>query len=1183
MTLQTLLTGTYPKGTAPFNFDNILEKRQFNKTATLSVTNSENNGTLSVFSDDGLYFYRCITYWNGQSSTTEINRWTLSSPFNYSDLDGAAPDQTISFAGLSSNVYGKDIKFESGNKLHIIYGAYSDEIHHVRINLTTAWSLSSYTYDVVDTNNKLKAIAADLDQNAINVSITFEDNGNKLVFCATGSTTPFYKVFTLSPAYDTSSLSFGSKGAFVPAISSLNSVLSAGTYPGQTWESSPRGVMFSNSGYVCHILMNYYQAKAIRLSLTTPYDLSTATYQGYQEYLTLPTNHQNSHALGITNNGYQLWGLFTIRPSEQEFIPGLYYANLSTQYDISSASGWTKAIDIPNGSNLNFNQFYTLTMGDTSAVQFTAKDNSGELAFRYDMTTGNITAGGLYNQFETLLDPTTNLLPGDYSRKFTFNSNGTKAYISTYYDGVYEKTLAVAYDLTSASSPNSSAWTNFKSYNLDNRSGNIWFNANGTKFFYASSNFGSLWAGDGEEEGIILNTSLPVYEQPLSASYALDSYGFTNIAFDTSTDIFASSGITSVYTSEIRVIYANSGYTAYVYANTNYSWAVVKAELSIPYQLNSATSSAIVQTIGDAFVNTNTHIKLNQKGDFVFVRAATLTAILPPDAGDLQSYVDADKTYWHREVDFGLDASNGNGLRFKPDGTRFYSAQNTKIAAYDMSDPWNIETAVANTSADFALGGIDGFDVSPDGLRLFVCSNGGILQFNATQSWNFGTIPSTTALHSLSLYNATTQTYQLSLSSDGKALHVMMGQFDIQHMTINMTTAYDLSTAQFEELYSQTSISVESNPRGVDINPTGTKAYFVGFSSSTVREYSLPSPYNVLNSSQTSASTTSMLFYEMYFNRATANLTTGVKDPGELLFISGNSGYIRVYPMNTPYRVSELTYNNYTSISGLGGGGPIVGMAWKPDGTKMVIFDNTTKKLYEYSLSNPYDLTTKSLQNTYTSPFTNIAGMDFNHDGTELVAVEFDFADQFRIFNLGTPWSLGGTVTTETFTDYSGPLGPHYYHSGIRFCDDYNKMIGIAGNRQMFIFGLGTRGDVRTARKTDPGILRDSDTNIRIVGGNDWAFAKDASGIVPNRYFAAGSLNTDPTGQAKYLIEFTLADDKDFATIAQNTQNVYALPTGNYFYRGIYMKPDGRSIFMQVYYQDPVLGYRSKLVEVIIR
>ncbi len=92
------------------------------------------------------------------------------------------------------------------------------------------------------------------------------------------------------------------------------------------------------------------------------------------------------------------------------------------------------------------------------------------------------------------------------------------------------------------------------------------------------------------------------------------------------------------------------------------------------------------------------------------------------------------------------------------------------------------------------------------------------------------------------------------------------------------------------------------------------------------------------------------------------------------------------------------------------------GLAFNSDGSKLFLTNDTTDKIYEFSLTTNYDLGTATYSNNSYEPtddsFSNIEGIAFNNDGTLMFVVESS-NDEVLQYSLSTGFDLSSTIIYE--------------------------------------------------------------------------------------------------------------------------------------------------------------------------
>lgn len=219
----------------------------------------------------------------------------------------------------------------------------------------------------------------------------------------------------------------------------------------------------------------------------------------------------------------------------------------------------------------------------------------------------------------------------------------------------------------------------------------------------------------------------------------------------------------------------------------------------------------------------------------------------------------------------------------------------------------------------------------------------------------------------------------------------------------------DLSQVSFDNVTFDLS-SQDSTPRAFAFNADGTKAYLVGQTTSSVYQYSLSTAWDLSTTSYDSVSFSTpeiptpmslsfsedgtKMFISSYqvgvysYSLSTAfDITTAAydnifldTDPQETslrghhfssdglnLFITGSSGdEVNKYTLATAYDVSTASYDSVFSV--VGQDGNPMDLFLNPDGTRMYVVGASNSKVYEYSLTTGFDLSSASYSKSFTLP-----------------------------------------------------------------------------------------------------------------------------------------------------------------------------------------------------------------------
>jgi sugar lactone lactonase YvrE len=138
---------------------------------------------------------------------------------------------------------------------------------------------------------------------------------------------------------------------------------------------------------------------------------------------------------------------------------------------------------------------------------------------------------------------------------------------------------------------------------------------------------------------------------------------------------------------------------------------------------------------------------------------------------------------------------------------------------------------------------------------------------------------------------------------------------------------------------------------------------------------------------------------------------------------------------------------------------------FKPDGTKLYVCGQTNDRIYQYSLSTAWDISTASYDNVQLNTGLNPNTFFLAPDGTKLYSLSTTTVFQYA---LSTPWLISSGTLDKSY-DFSASTNPAETNGiGLAFSQDGSKMF-IVGAVQKFIyeFSLSTNWDVSTASPID--------------------------------------------------------------------------------------------------------------------
>ena len=215
-----------------------------------------------------------------------------------------------------------------------------------------------------------------------------------------------------------------------------------------------------------------------------------------------------------------------------------------------------------------------------------------------------------------------------------------------------------------------------------------------------------------------------------------------------------------------------------------------------------------------------------------------------------------------------------------------------------------------------------------------------------------------------------------------------------------LSTGFDVSTATYVDEFSISGqllnyLSLSSNGYGLTFNNDGTKMYISVWANTNIYTYTLDTGFDISTASAPGVQTDS-------FDGEIINPSgMAFNSDGTKYFISdAQRDKIYLYTLSTAYDLS--TKGSKTEV--LSYGSDILAtndFELNSDGTKLFVLDNNNRSLDDYTLSTAYDLTTATHTSNTFSFSTQLAGgttygFTFNNDGTKLFMVDWWGADKVQ-------------------------------------------------------------------------------------------------------------------------------------------------------------------------------------------
>jgi DNA-binding beta-propeller fold protein YncE len=940
-----------------------------------------------------------------------VYQYTLSTAYDVSTATYA--NKSLYFADGSASA----ILFNTtGTKIYIM-GYSSDRIREYL--LTTAWDVSTAVVPW-----KEKSIST---QTTTAGDLVFGSNGTKLYILSTGGV--IYQ-YACSTAYNSNTAAFEK------------------SFTTTTYDTIPNGISFKDDGTKLY-LIGQASDRLGEYYLTTAWDIATITLPW--KSLLVSARDATAQDICFGDNGLKLYYLGSTNDT-------IYQYNLSTAYDISTATYATKSLSVatqeatPTGLAFssdgtkcyivgsisdNIRQYTLTTAWDISTGSYATKTlaigtqegTSGALAFSSDGTKAYIVGTTNDTIYQYTLTTAWDISTGSYASKsfgigtqeatangLAFKSDGTKVYVvGGTNDSIYQYSLSTAWDISTASYDSKSISVNFQ----DTAPVGLQFNSDGTKAY------------------ILGSTNTTVYQFDVATAWDIST---TNIGFIS---------VLGQDTTTQAISFKSDGSRIYVLGNTNDR--VYEYNLSVNWQISTATYSRQSTILADS-VATGLSFKddgtkfyiVGQTNDRIYeytmttawdVSATTLNSTsqyvgnlelasvgLTFNSSGTECYIVGTnvntvyqfpvETAWDiKTINVGFLSVAGQdgimrGMTFSSDGTKIFTVGSSSVTKYIYQ--YNLDKAYLLSSGNYsklsnlsiADGTPEGVTINSDGSKIYYIGSGSdqIYEYTLSTANDVGTI---TLNKTISIGYLSVDPRDLMFNNDGTILYMLTASFV---WALPLDTAYDLQTTLANPLFIGTQDALATE---VTFSSDGTKAYILGDTNNTIYQYTLTVPW--LTSSGTYAS---------------KSLAVGTQDalPNGFEFgDSGTKGYMIGQTNNTIYQYTFTTAWDISTGSYASKSLPLsvydtayTALRFNATGTKVYVLGATLDRILEIELTTAWDISTGL--NGYISVATtdtDVTGLTINNIGTKLYVIGTQNS-KISQYDLSIPWAINSATLNTT-------------------------------------------------------------------------------------------------------------------------------------------------------------------------
>jgi len=490
-------------------------------------------------------------------------------------------------------------------------------------------------------------------------------------------------------------------------------------------------------------------------------------------------------------------------------------------------------------------------------------------------------------------------------------------------------------------------------------------------------------------------------------------------------------------------------------------------------------------------------------------------------------------------------------VTFSSDGTKMFvlGLEGDDVNEYTLATPFDVSTA--DFAVSFSVADQDTFPTglafSSDGTKMFVAGNEGDDINEYTLSTPFDVSTADFAV-SFSVAGEDTIPSDVTFSSDGAKMFVVgFDGSDINEYTL--TTPFDVSTADFAVSFSVA--AQETTPQGVAFRSDGIKMFVVGNDGDNVNQYTLTTPFDVSTAS----------FVDSF---SVAGQDTNPKDiafssDGTKMFVVGDTGDdISEYTLASGFTLFHTTFVDSFSVAAQENNP--TALAFSSDGTKMFVVFSSGQDVYEYILSTPFDVTTSSFVDSFSTfaQDDSLEDLAFSPDGTKMFVVGTAGNPDVNGYTLTT----GFDVSTAAFVDSFDVSGEGNGVRGLAFSSDGTKMFVLftTGDDKIVEYTLSTPFDVTTSSFVDS-------FSVSAQGTTPWDFAFSSDGI---KMFVVGRDVDD-------VDEYTLSTGFDVSTAA--FVDSFGIGAQEPTPSGLAFSSDGSKMFVVGFAEDNVDEYNITSIE----
>ena len=633
---------------------------------------------------------------------------------------------------------------------------------------------------------------------------------------------------------------------------------------------------------------------------------------------------------------------------------------------------------------------------------------------------------------------------------FEFNNDGTKFYMTgSSTDAVYQYSLSTAYDVTTATYDNVSLDI---STQVPYPTCLNW-NNDGTK----------LWVSTPNSHG---GASSSLFEYAFTTPYDLSTGSYNNYDIDFTSDVT----LAQTETRPMGLTFNSAGTKMFIVGWEGY---VHGFDLSTAWDISSFSYN---NEVSPHFYSTDTNfqgLEFNNDGTKLFLVGRQTQKIYQYSLST--AYDVSTMTYDGVNI-ATTNETTPFQMAFNPTGSKMYVTGYTGNAIRQFNTQGlDVQQEAVIYADDFTDDMYLGWDVAitPDGDRIVAGAEnrditgatrgGAVYVFDRSgTTWSqfgdyikpsdpgldddFGTSVDVSSNGNTIVVGSPREDTE---DTDAGAAYI----FEYGSLPTISSASYDSKTFDFN--------TQEGAPTGLDFNADGTKMFVIGYASDTVFQYSLSTPYDVSTASYDNVSVS-------VATQAPVPRGMKFKPDGTRLYIvnyvSDSSDAIYQYNLSSPFDLSTMTYSNNSLSVGSQDTNPR-GLTFKPDGTKLFLCGQTSpSSVYAYDLSTAWDISSASYSNTSFNVSSQDSWMNdvtFNSTGERMFTIGNN-NDRVYQYSLSSAWDISTASYDSVFHSLTTSSST----------EDWNSIVFNPDETKMYVTGNATESVYQYSITTELGFFQ---------------------------------------------------------------------------------------------------------------